>query len=63
MGKKIELRKEVAEKYEVINKPVSNRFVDPVFGLIDFSEMTLKTATTLVRSGKFQYLAPKKGGK
>jgi hypothetical protein len=63
MGKKIKIKlsAEVAEKYDISGAP-SGHFIDPTFGEIDLTELSLKKADRLVKKG-FKYLVPKKGKK
>ena len=55
---KIALQDTVAEKYQIANKPISGKFVDPKFGEIDLYELNLKQADALFQRG-FPYLMRK----
>ncbi|MCO6367844.1 hypothetical protein GBO34_00765 [Roseivirga pacifica] len=55
-SKKIELNAELKGKFKVVGSPVSSRFSDPVFGVIDFRTMSIKHAEILAASPKFKYL-------
>lgn len=54
----IALPEVVGQKYQVANKPVSGKFVDPKYGEINLYEITLRQADALVKRG-FPYLAEK----
>lgn len=57
MGKhKFRLNPALKKRYKITGSPVSNRFQDPVYGLIDFSEMTEQQAAALAGAKDFPYL-------
>lgn len=59
-GKKVELNKELKDAgFKLVGKPVSNKFIHPKFGEIDFKKLTVKQAERMV-ANKFPYLSKSK---
>ena len=53
---KLKLNPELKKGYRIIGNPVSNRFQDPGYGLIDFSLLTKQQAAALAAAEDFPYL-------
>lgn len=49
--KNIALNTAIADQFKIKGNPISHKFVDPKYGLIDFTTMTIKQATILVNNG------------
>ncbi len=56
-GKKVELNKELKDAgFKLVGKPVSNKFIHPKFGEVNFNTLTVKQAERML-ANKFPYLA------